>query len=73
MCQKAIENFQTISFEYHRASVRHLGCINVLAYARVCSVVCMRYRSGEINDLHGIDINVYVCFLTANNLNFCFV
>ena len=70
MCQKASESFQTVSFGYHRASVRHLGCMNVLAYASVCSLVCMRYRSGEIIDLHGrpIDINVYVCFLTANKL-----
>ena len=25
----------------------HLGCMNVLAYARICGPVYMRYRSGE--------------------------
>ena len=40
--QKISENFYTISFEYHRAR-RHLGCMNVLVYGRVCRPVCVTY------------------------------
>ena len=42
VCQKVSESFYTISFEYHRASIPHLGCMNVLAYyARICGPVSM--------------------------------
>ena len=37
------ESFYTISSEYHRASIRHLGCMTVLAYARIWAPVSMRY------------------------------
>ena len=42
-------SFHTISFEYHRASIRHSGRTNVLAYARICGPVSERYRSSETN------------------------
>ena len=44
-CQRA--------YSYHRASIRHLGCMNTLAYARVCVPVSMRYRSSETNYQYG--------------------
>ena len=59
MCQKVSESFRTISFEYHLSSACHLGCMNVLAYARICGPVYMRYRSGEINYLYGYKYNFY--------------
>ena len=37
----------TISFENHHTSTRHLGCMNVLVYARECDPACMRYRLGK--------------------------
>ena len=40
VCQKISESFYTMSFEYHRANIRHLGCINVLA----CMCVYMWYE-----------------------------
>ena len=36
--------FYTISFEHYRASIRHLLCMNVLAYAYIYGPVSMRYR-----------------------------
>ena len=42
--QKVSESFYTISFEYYRAGIRHLGCMNVLAYARICGPVSMSDR-----------------------------
>ena len=35
LCQKVCGSFYTISFEYSRASTRHLGCMNELAYAGI--------------------------------------
>ena len=35
------EFLYTISFEYHRKSIRHLGYMNGLAYARICVPVSM--------------------------------
>ena len=51
VCQKVGESFCTISFEYHRESIRHLGCMNVLAYECICGPVSMSYRSSETNFL----------------------
>ena len=39
----------TISFEYHCASIQHLGCMNVLAFPHICGPASMRYRSSETN------------------------
>ena len=45
--------------------VRHLGCMNVLAYARIlCGPVCMRYRSSEIICMY-TDTNVLCDFLSV--------
>ena len=30
------------AWECHRASIRHLGCMDELAYARICGPVSMR-------------------------------
>ena len=43
------ESFYTILYEYNRASIRHLECINMLAYTRLRGTVSMRYRSSETN------------------------
>ena len=52
--RKVSESFYTMSFEYHRASIRNLGCMNVLAYARIiCVPVRMRYRSSETDYQYG--------------------
>ena len=60
---KVSESFHTIYFEYHRASARHLGCMNVLAYVRVYSgPVSMRHRSGEMNYLYGYRYNCIYFF-----------
>lgn len=32
VCQKVWESFYTVSFEYHRVSMRHIVCTNVLVY-----------------------------------------
>ena len=50
-CQKVGESFYTIPFEYHRASIRHLGCMDVLAHECICGPVSMSYRSSETNFL----------------------
>ena len=42
-----------VSFEYHRASTRYLAYMNVLAYARICVPVSMRYTSSETNYHYG--------------------
>ena len=34
-------------------SLRHSGCMNLLAYARICGPVTMRYRSSETNFQYG--------------------
>ena len=34
-CQKVRENFYKIYFENHHVSIRHLGCMNVLAYVDI--------------------------------------
>ena len=49
VCQKVSDSFYTIYFECHRASIRHLGCMNALADVRICGPVSMRYRSSETN------------------------
>ena len=51
-------------FEYHRASIRHLGCMYVLAYAHVCGPVSMKYRSSETISMD-TDKNLYMvgCYL----------
>ena len=42
----------------------------MLAYARVCGPVCIRYRPGETNYLYGYKYNyIYVCLLTANDFH----
>ena len=60
VCQKISESFYTISFEYHRAAIRHLGCMTVLAYARISGPVSMSYRSNETNFSMATDSNVYM-------------
>ena len=45
--------FITLSFEYHRASARHLQCMSVLVEKRVCGPACLRHRLGEINYGYG--------------------
>ena len=42
LCQNVCVSFYTIFLEYHRASVRHSGCMNELAFARImmCSCEC---------------------------------
>ena len=42
-----------MSFEHHRASIRHLECMNVLVYASACESEYVRYsyRSGNNNCL----------------------
>ena len=63
--QKVSESFYTMSFEYHRASIRHLGCMNVLAYARIiCVPVKMRYRSTETNYQYGYR-QMYICMVVC--------
>ena len=70
--QKVSESFYTKSFEYHRASIRHFGHLNVLAYARICVHVSMRYRSSETNYQYGYRHKcIYGSLLTANKLGFC--
>ena len=51
VCQKVWESFYTVSFEYHRVSMRHIVCTNVLVYIYACACVsvCVRYESGENN------------------------
>ena len=55
------ESFYTKSFEYHRASIRHFGRMTVLAYARICVHVSMRYRSSETNYQYGYRHKCIVC------------
>ena len=38
-----------MSFEYHCASIQHLGCMNALAFLRICGPVIVRCRSSETN------------------------
>lgn len=40
-CQKVWESFYTVSFEYHRVSMRRIECINVLVYMRVHVFLCV--------------------------------
>ena len=40
-CQKVWESFYTVSFEYHRVSIRHTVCTNVLVYMRVHVFTCV--------------------------------
>ena len=50
-----------MQYEYHRASIRHLWCMNVLTYARICGPVSMRYRSDQVKLVFSTDTdtNVY--------------
>ena len=46
--------------------IRHLGCINVLANARICGPVSMISRSSETNFQCGYGHKcIYGCLLTA--------
>ena len=46
----------------------------MLAYARICGPMNMRYRSSEINYQHGYKHKcIYVCLLTANKVVCLFV
>ena len=60
VCQKLSESFYRISFECHRAAIQHLGCMTVLAYARIFGPVSMSYRSNETNFSMATDSNVYM-------------
>ena len=60
VCQKVSESFYTISFEYHRAGIRHLGCMTVLAYAHIFGPVSMSYRSSETNFSMATNSSVYM-------------
>ena len=56
--QKACKRFYTITFEYNRASIRHLVCTNIFA--------CVRYRSGGNNCAHGCISMLQFHFSNAN-------
>ena len=51
--QKPTFYLSHLSFEYHRASARHLQCMSVLVDERLCVPACLRYRLGEINYGYG--------------------
>ena len=53
------------SFEYHRGSIRHLGCVNVLVYVHTCDPAHARYRSGEYNYVCRYIYNCRFAFATA--------
>ena len=53
------------SFEYHRGSIRHLGCVNVLVYVHTCDPARARYRSGEYNYVCRYIYNCRFAFATA--------
>ena len=40
-CQKVWDSFYTVSFEYHRVSMRRIECMNVLVYMRVHVFLCV--------------------------------
>ena len=66
------KSFYTISFEYHRASIRHLGGMNVLAYARIFGSACMRYRTSETDYQYRYRHKwIYGCLLTENKYVLC--
>ena len=60
LCRKVSENFCAISFEYHRACIRQLGSMHVLANARISGPVNMRYRPSKQIVSMGTNTNVYV-------------
>ena len=54
------QNSNRIQYILSITRVHDIYCINVLAYARVCGTACLIYRSGEINQMHDTDTNVYM-------------
>ena len=57
-----------------RASIRHLGHMNVLASACICGPVSLRYRSSETNYQYGYRHKcLFGCLLTADQLVFSII
>ena len=62
-----------MTFEYHRASIGHFLCTNVLVYARACVAARVRYRWAKSSYVQNSNMNnmyiyTYKCmfFATAN-------
>ena len=66
------ENFCAISCEYHRACIRQLGYMHVLANTRLSGPVSVKYRPSKLIFSMDTDTNVYVAVCYYYILSFLF-